>query len=125
MNILIGFITGLIASMGLGGGFVLIIYLTFFMGMSQSEAQGVNLLFFLPIALFSTFIHGKNRLIKWKLLPYAVISGIIGAAAGSFLSLFMGDEILRRLFGGLIIIIGIKEVFHKKKEKQRTVKDTL
>lgn len=113
MNILIGFLTGIAASMGLGGGFILIIWLTLFCGLSQTAAQGVNLLFFLPIALFSVVLHSKNKLIRWKILPPAIIAGIIGAAAGSGLSLFMGNDLLRRLFGGLVLLAGLREVFHK------------
>ncbi len=113
MNVLIGFLTGIAASMGLGGGFILIIWLTFFGGLSQSAAQGVNLLFFLPIALFSAFLHAKNKLIEWKILPFAIITGVIGAAVGSFVSFFLTDNMLSKLFGGLIVLVGIKELFHK------------
>ncbi len=114
MNVLIGFLTGIAASMGLGGGFILIIWLTFFGGLSQSAAQGVNLLFFLPVALFSAVIHAKNKLIEWKILPFAVITGIIGAALGSFLSFLIDDNILQKLFGGLITLIAFREIFHKR-----------
>lgn len=116
MNILTGFFTGLAASMGLGGGFILIIALTFFSDMPQIQAQGVNLLFFLPIALFSVVIHAKNKLIEWKILPYAIISGIIGAAIGSGLSFILTDDILGKLFGGLVTIAGVKELFFKGKK---------
>lgn len=119
MNILIGFLTGIAASMGLGGGFILIIALTLFKSVPQVEAQGVNLLFFLPIALFSVIIHAKNKLIEWKVLPFAIISGIIGAAIGSGLSFVLTDDILGKLFGGLIIIVGLKEIFTGNREKQR------
>ena len=116
MNILIGFLTGIAASMGLGGGFILIIWLTLFGGLAQSEAQGVNLLFFLPVALFSAAIHAKNKLIEWKIVPFAVISGIIGAALGSFLSFIFTDSILRTLFALLIIPVSVREILHKKRD---------
>ncbi len=116
MNILIGFLTGIAASMGLGGGFILIIWLTLFGGLSQTSAQGVNLLFFLPVALFSVIIHAKNRLIEWKAVPFAAIAGIIGAAAGSVLSFVLTDDMLRTLFALVIIPVALREIFHKKKE---------
>ena len=117
MNILIGFLAGLTASMGLGGGFVLIIWLTLFGGLSQTAAQGVNLIFFLPVALFSVIIHARNKLVDLKILPWAVIAGIVGAAAGSGLSFFIGDDILGKLFGGLVVLVGLRELFHRKREK--------
>ena len=113
MNILVGFLTGLMASMGLGGGFVLIIYLTLFCSIGQAVAQGINLLFFLPIAFFSAIIHTKNKLIEWKIVPFAVIAGIIGAAAGSFISFVIDENMLRTFFGALILPIGLKEIFHR------------
>lgn len=116
MNILIGFLTGIAASMGLGGGFILIIWLTLFSGLTQTQAQGVNLLFFLPVALFSVIIHAKNRLIEWKTVPFAVISGIIGAALGSVFSFALSDGMLRTLFALLIIPVSLREIFHKKKD---------
>ena len=57
MNIIIGLLSGVAASMGFGGGFVLIIYLTVFLNIDQITAQGVNLLFFLPVALVSIIIE--------------------------------------------------------------------
>lgn len=113
MNLLIGFLTGIAASMGLGGGFILIIYLTVFGGLEQASAQGVNLLFFLPIALFSAIIHSRNKLIEWKIVPFSVLAGIIGAAVGSFLSFVIDERLLRMLFAGLILLVGLKEVFYK------------
>lgn len=115
MNILIGFLTGIAASMGLGGGFILIIWLTLFGGLSQTDAQGVNLLFFLPVALFSVIIHAKNKLIQWEIVPFAVLSGIVGAALGSMLSFTLTDNTLRTLFALLIIPVSLREIFHKKR----------
>ena len=50
---IVSFATGVFASLGLGGGMVLIIYLTVFVGMPQIQAQGINLIFFVPSLLFN------------------------------------------------------------------------
>ncbi|WP_432650514.1 TSUP family transporter [Huintestinicola sp.] len=104
------FFTGLLASLGVGGGMVLIIWLTAIMGMSQLESQGINLLFFLPIALLSVIIHRKNGLISFKELVPSVLTGILGAAAGSFAAKLMGSELLGKIFAVFILIIGVKEL---------------
>ena len=49
--LLAGLFSGIIGAMGLGGGAVLIIYLSVFTDMPQLEAQGINLIFFIPIAI--------------------------------------------------------------------------
>lgn len=114
MNIIVGFLTGIAASMGLGGGFILIIWLTLFRNIPQATAQGINLLFFLPVALLSVIMHAKNKLIDKKILPWAIGAGVIGAALGSFLSFRLGDELLRQIFGGIVVTVGTRELFHKK-----------
>ena len=69
------FLTGIFASMGLGGGMVLIVYLTVFAGFSQLAAQGINLVFFIPIAIISLVLHTKNKLVEWKKAVPAVLWG--------------------------------------------------
>lgn len=114
MNIIIGFLSGLAASMGLGGGFVLLVYLTGFTDCGQLEAQGVNLLFFLPIALLSLIIHTRNKLVEWRLIPIMAGVGVVGVAVGVILAGVLDEGILRKLFSGLLILVAIKEIFHKK-----------
>lgn len=65
--------------MGLGGGMILILYMTLIAGMEQLTAQGVNLLFFIPIATAALIIHTKNKLVKWKKIVPAIICGVLSA----------------------------------------------
>ena len=113
----VSFLTGFVASLGLGGGMVLIIYLTIFSGMAQLEAQGINLIFFIPIALISIILHTKSKLIIWKKILPSIITGAILALLFSFLASMLGSEILSKIFSIFIIIIGIKELI-KKSDKQ-------
>ena len=116
MNHLAGFLAGLTASMGLGGGFILIIYLSVFKNMEQSAAGGINLLFFLPIAFVSSILHLKNGLVEKKLIPVICGVGIIGAVCGVLLMKVLDEAMLRKLFAGLLLLVGLKEVFWKRKE---------
>lgn len=116
MSTFIGFLTGVAASMGLGGGFILIIYLTIFANVDQMTAQGINLVFFLPIALLSIIIHSKNKLIEWKAIPWLCGAGLAGVIAGSWLSGIIGGDFLQKMFAVLLVIVGIKETFHKKQK---------
>lgn len=118
MNIIIGFLTGICASMGLGGGFILIIYLTAFADIDQLTAQGVNLLFFLPVALLSLIIHTKNKLISWKSLPVLVATGLVGVIAGALVAEHISTTLLKNLFSSLLIFVGFRELFHRKPQKR-------
>ena len=120
MNVLIGLLAGIAASMGVGGGCILIIYMTAFAGVDQVTAQGINLLFFLPVALVSLVIHQKNRLIEWRTLLYLVPSGILGILAGTWITSHVNVDMLQKLFASLLIFVGVKEIFHKNSEKGLT-----
>jgi hypothetical protein len=113
MNHIAGFLAGLTASMGLGGGFILIIYLSVFKNAEQSAAGGINLLFFLPIALLSSIIHIKNGLVETKIIPVICAAGVAGAGLGVLLMGFLDESVLRRLFAGLLVIVGVKELLHR------------
>lgn len=107
---IVGFFAGLTASMGLGGGFVLMVYLTIFAGVAQSAAGGINLVFFLPIALVSAVFHFRNGLVRRDLLPLLCVAGLVGAACGVFLMNYVNDSMLRKLFAALLLVVGVKEV---------------
>ncbi|MGN0613487.1 MAG: TSUP family transporter [Porcipelethomonas sp.] len=116
MNILLycaAFITGILASMGLGGGMVLILYLTLISGMPQIEAQGINLLFFIPIAISALVMHTRSGLVKWKKIIPAIICGALTAVAGSFIAGAMDSSLLTKAFAIFVFITGIRELFSK------------
>ncbi len=117
MNIaalLAGLFSGIIGSMGLGGGAVLLIYLTLFADIDQLTAQGINLLFFIPIATVSVIIYAIRRQIKWKIILKIAFWGLVGAAAGLTVTSLLGGELTSKIFGILLILMGIKEIFTKK-----------
>ena len=108
--ILAAFVAGLAASLGIGGGMILMIFLTVFGGYSQLEAQGLNLLFFLPIAITSVILHSKNHLIDKKVIYPTVVTGVIGAVAGTLLAHYIANENMRLLFAAFLLFVGISEV---------------
>lgn len=113
MNAVVGLLSGIIASMGLGGGFVLLIWLTMFQDMPQRAAQGINLLFFLPIALVSVVMHARAGLIDKKLVWSLIPGGILGAVLGTIGSQVVGNELLRKLYALFLLAFGLREIFRK------------
>ncbi|HHX57081.1 MAG TPA: sulfite exporter TauE/SafE family protein [Clostridiales bacterium] len=118
--LLVALLTGLFASLGLGGGMILIIYLTVFNGTEQLEAQGINLLFFIPIATLSLIVHTKNKLIDWKACIPSIACGVVFAVIGTFLAKSFGSSILTKMFAVFIFIIGLKELFSKDKTDEKS-----
>ena len=109
-----GLFSGILGSMGLGGGAVLIIYLSLFTETKQLTAQGINLLFFIPIATVAVIIYAYKKQIKWKITLKIALWGIIGTALGLMLADFLGGELTAKAFGLMLLILGIKDLFFKK-----------
>ena len=107
------FLTGIFASMGLGGGMVLIVYLTVFAGFSQLVAQGINLVFFIPIAIISLVLHTKNKLVEWKTAVPAVLWGTAAVIISAWLANRIEQSLLSKAFGIFLILMGLKELFFK------------
>lgn len=114
--LLAGLFSGIIGAMGLGGGAVLIIYLSVFTDMPQLEAQGINLIFFIPIAIAAVAVYAVKKQIKWKITLKIALWGLLGVFGGMYLAKIIGGGITGKLFGGLLVILGIREIF-KKAEK--------
>lgn len=122
MNIaalLAGLFSGITGAMGLGGGAVLIIYLNLFTDTEQLRAQGINLLFFIPIAAAAVLIYSKKGQIRWKCALKLSAFGLLGAALGLWLAGFFGGEITSKIFGGALLIMGLRETFCKSVEKKK------
>ncbi|MCD8095228.1 MAG: sulfite exporter TauE/SafE family protein [Ruminococcus sp.] len=113
-TIIISTAAGAAAAMGLGGGSFLILYLTVFLGMAQNEAQGINLIFFIPCAAIALWLHSRQKLVCWKDIIPALIAGTFTAALGAFLFNKIDSEISKKIFGAFIIIMGMKALSEKK-----------
>ena len=111
--LLAGGATGILSAFGIGGGSLLLIYLTSFAALDQHQAQGINLLYFLTAALLALPAHRKNGYLDTKALPWLIGSGLICAALAAWLSAGLEVSLLRKLFGGFLIAVGIHEVFSK------------
>ena len=118
MNItalLAGLFSGIIASMGMGGGAVLLIYLTAFLSVPQLNAQGINLIFFIPIGIMSVIIYIKQKKIKFKATCPLAIFGILGSSAGIFVTRVLDGSFISKIFAAFLIILGLIEIFKKDK----------
>lgn len=126
--IITGVLSGIVAGMGMGGGTILIPILTIFFDLKQQLAQGINLLAFLPCSIVSLIIHCKNKLVNFKVGIPIVICGVVSSVMGSLLAMSIESKLLKRLFGGFLLLIGVFQVVMavksiiKNKEKDDTKK---
>ncbi len=120
--IAVGIATGIISGFGVGGGSLLVLYLTAVMGVEQYVASGINLLYFLccaPVALIS---HIRNKRVEWQAVIWCVLAGVFTSVAAALLASYVNGDLLRRLFGGLLLYIGVRELFFKDKATKNSKK---
>ena len=111
--LLAGTVTGVLSGFGIGGGTLLLIYLTAFAGVAQTQAQGINLLYFLPAAATALPTHIKNGYVDGPTVWPAVLTGLAGTALAAWLATGLDVELLRRCFGGFLLVVGLRELFAK------------
>ena len=116
--LLIGTVLGFLAGIGVGGGSLLILWLTLVLEMPYPQARIINLLFFLPSAIVATIFRWKQGKLEIKKVLPAIITGCISAGLCSFLSSHLDLEILKKLFGGLLLITGVRELLYKPRAKK-------
>ena len=114
--LIVGTLLGFLSGLGIGGGSLLIIWLSVILGMDHNSARSINLLFFLPSALIACIFRWKQGAIQWKKILPAMVSGCIAAALFSWLGGMFQIELLKKLFGGLLILTGLRELFYRPRE---------
>lgn len=109
----VAIVLGFLAGLGVGGGSLLMLWLTFIVGMEYGQARIINLLFFLPSALISTFFHRKQGSVNSKKILPAIVAGCAFAALFSYIGNKIDTTLLKKCFGGLLLVTGLRELFYR------------
>ena len=110
---LAGLVCGILSGFGIGGGSLLMVWMTAVAALDQKTAQGINLLYFLPTSIGALIFHIKNKMICWRVVIPAAVCGCVTAALAAWISSSLDVSFLRKLFGGYLLIIGVMEIFKK------------
>ena len=108
-----GTVTGILSGFGVGGGTLLLIYMTAVAGIDQHLAQGIYLLYFLPASATALPSHIKNGYIEKETASPAILAGLVGTALGAWAATGLEVTLLRRCFGLYLLFVGLKELFRK------------
>ena len=118
MNILIiliiGFAGGIAGGLlGIGGAVVMIPGLVFFAGYKQLTAQGTTLLAMIPpIGILAAMEYYKAGHAEIKTAAIIAAGFLIGAYIGSKLALNVNPQILKKIFGILLLYISLKMILN-------------
>ena len=111
---LLGAATGVLSAWGVGGGTLLLLCMTLFLGVAPREAQGINLLYFLPTAGVSLPLHGRSGYLARAVLRAAVPAGTLCALPAALLSAAVDVSLLRKPFGVFLLYAGFSALLGQK-----------
>lgn len=109
LSYLASLFAGLCGAMGFGSGTVLLLYLTAVLQLDPQTAQGINLLFFLPCAALALFVYCCKYRLSFRPALGLLLWALPGAAAGYFLLPVLPVAVLRRIFGGFLVLVAVRE----------------
>jgi hypothetical protein len=110
VGLLAGFLSGIL---GIGGGIVMV-PLLLVIGFSQHQAQGISLAAMLPpVTLLAVLQYAKAGHVDWKMALVISATFIIGGLFGSKLAIVINEQLLKKIFGFLMLIIALKMIFGK------------
>lgn len=112
--VLVGLLTGVLSGFGVGGGTLLLLWLTLTQGIPQQQAAGVNLLYFTGCAIPALLGHRKSGMVEKSAAKWAAISGLPLCVLGAIAATLFDTTLLRRLFGGFLLVVGWRELCAKK-----------
>ena len=115
--LLAGAVTGVLSGYGVGGGSLLLVYMTAFAGLDQRLAQGINLLYFLPTAAAALPAHFKNGQVDKTALRPAIFAGLVSAALGAWAASAIDPALLKKCFGAFLLVIGARELLQKERPR--------
>ena len=112
LYIIFGIIGGLLGGMGMGGGTLLIPLLTIGLSVPQPTAQFINLVAFIPMSALALIVHIRNGYVVKKRIFYVIVPALVFAVAGSFIATVVSAAILKKAFGGFLILLGAAYFFY-------------
>ena len=115
ITIFVGTLLGFLAAIGIGGGTLLILWLTQILDMEAGISRTINLLFFIVSAGSASLIRIRNKIIPWRNILPAIIAGCLTATVFTVIGNRIDTVITRKIFGGLLLITGLRESFYRDK----------
>ena len=113
--LIVSSILGFLAGLGVGGGSLLILWLTLILDIEPNIARAMNLMFFLPTAIISSLFRRKQGTLQFRKVSPGILAGCLTAAIFSLISRQISVSALQKLFGVLLLATGVKEIMYKPK----------
>ena len=121
-----GFLSGLL---GVGGGIIIVPALVLLAGLAPHKAIGISLAVIVPAALSGVIKHHFSGNVEWGIALMIAAGAVVGGYSGATAASHVPGDILRRVFGVFLILIGLNMFFGKtagaSPEQAKTAQNTL
>lgn len=113
--LLVGLMAGVLSGfVGIGGGIIMVPALVLILGYSQHQAQGTSLaVLMLPVVFLAVRNYYKAGVIDPKVVAVIAVAFVAGSYFGSKWSLALPMETVRKVFGGITLLVAIKLILGK------------
>jgi uncharacterized membrane protein YfcA len=107
--IIIGLFAGTISGfIGISGGVIIVPALVFFFGFTQHQAQGTTLALLVPpIGFLAAYTYFQRGFVNVKVALFICLGFFIGGLIGSKFAVNIPKDILQKVFGATIMLLGI------------------
>lgn len=115
LYIILGLAAGILSGLvGLGGGILIVPALVFLFGFSQQQAQGTTLALLVPpIGILAAWTYYKHGFVDVKVAAVIAAGFIIGSLFGARFAVGVPNAVLEKVFGIVIVLIGLRMIFGK------------
>ncbi len=113
--LLLGLIAGVFSGLiGIGGAIIIIPSLVLLFGLSQHTAQGTTLaLMVAPIGLLAAWVYYRQGFVDLKMAALVCLGFFVGGLLGAKFAVGVPDEILRKVFGTVLLVASLRMIFFK------------
>lgn len=125
--IIIGIIAGMLSGLiGVGGGVIIVPALMYFLAFSQKEAQGTSLgILLLPVGILAVTQYYKQGYVDIKVVLIVSSAFLLGGFLGSKIALAISENVLKKIFAVILILIALKMLLFDKTTETPTQQNNI
>ena len=117
----LGLAGGVLAGMfGIGGGIIFVPSMVLILGQEQHIAQGISIFAVTAAATAGAITHYRQNTLRLKQALWIAPAAVVFAALGAWLAGLIDAVILGRIFGALLLFVGVRMIFGRSRERDDT-----
>ena len=111
LTIAAGVMVGVLSALlGVGGGLLMVPFMVLLLGETQHVAEGTSLAVIVPTAIVGVIALSRRGFVNFVGAGLLAVGGIFGAGLGARLALNLDGDVLKTVFGAVVIVMGARFV---------------